>query len=157
MVEAAGIERIDEIEPLWASLQEHHAELDDVPSVRPHTASWGRRRAQYERWLEEGSARLFIASDDGRAVGYVMLKFGSGPSTWEVGDRSAEIETIAVLPEVRSSGVGGQLMDAAIAAAEEAGVKAIGVGVVHTNQEAIQFYERAGFRHFYVEMLRLSD
>lgn len=156
-IEVAGAERIDDLEPLWASLQEHHAQLDDVPPVRTLYASWSRRRAQYERWLADDATQLFIATDGGRALGYLVLRIGSGAFTWDVGDRVAEVETLAVLPEARSKGVGGALMRAALAAAEAAGVKAMGVGVVHSNAEAIRFYERAGFRQFYLQMLRVSD
>jgi ribosomal protein S18 acetylase RimI-like enzyme len=85
-----------------------------------------------------------------------MLTIADGPATWEVGDRVAEVETMAVLPGERSGGVGTALIEAALAAAEAAGVEAIGVGVVHSNAAAIRFYERAGFRPFYVEMLRLQ-
>jgi ribosomal protein S18 acetylase RimI-like enzyme len=53
--------------------------------------------------------------------------------------------------------VGAALMDAALDAADAEGVRAIGVGVVHSNVDGIRFYERAGFRPFYVELLRLAD
>ena len=157
MVERAGIEQLDVVEPLWKSLQEHHAELEEVPDVRALDASWKRRRAQYERWLREGTAYLLVASDGDHAVGYLMLRLGDGPSTWEIGERAGEVETLAVLPEARSSGVGEALMRAAIEVADANGVRALGVGVVHSNEAAIRFYERAGFRQFYLQMLRVAD
>jgi ribosomal protein S18 acetylase RimI-like enzyme len=154
-IEQAGVERLDEVVALWAALQDHHAALDDMPPVRTLEESWRRRRRQYERWLGGGSARLFLAVRDGRAVGYLMLRFGDGPNTWDLGERSAEVETLAVLADERSGGVGRALMDAAVAAAEADGVTAIGVGVAYTNADAIRFYERHGFRPFYVELLRV--
>lgn len=155
-IEQAGVERLDEVLPLWAALEDHHATLEDMPPVRTLEESWRRRRRQYERWVGGGSARLFLAVRDGRAVGYLMLRFGDGANTWELGDRSAEVETLAVLAEERSGGVGRGLMDAAVASAEAEGVTAIGVGVAHTNADAIRFYERHGFRPFYVELLRVG-
>ena len=154
-VQRGEADRILELEPLWRALQDHHAELDGVPPVRDRDESWRRRRAQYERWMGEGSGRLFIAERDGRAVGYLMLRVGNAAATWAVDDRVGEVETLAVLEGERSSGVGGALMDNAIAAVEAEGVRALGVGVVHTNVDAIRFYERAGFQPFYVQMLRL--
>jgi ribosomal protein S18 acetylase RimI-like enzyme len=156
MVERGGIAEIDELEPIWASLQDHHAELESVPRVRSRADSWERRRAQYARWLAEAGAHLLIARDGERAVGYLMLRLGNGPATWEVGDRAGEVETLAVLPEARSSGVGQALIEAAIATAEAEGVKALGVGVVHSNADAIRFYERAGFEQFYLQMIRIG-
>jgi ribosomal protein S18 acetylase RimI-like enzyme len=155
-IERGGVEQIDELEPLWTSLQDHHAELDAVPAIRARDDSWSRRRRQYERWLSERGGYLFIARDGERAVGYLMLRLGDGPATWEIGDRAGEVETLAVLPEARSSGVGKALIDAAAVLAESEGVTALGVGVAHSNAGALRFYERVGFKPFYVEMLRIE-
>jgi ribosomal protein S18 acetylase RimI-like enzyme len=154
VVSEAGAERIPDLAALWESLGDHHSTLDDVPAVRPAADRWERRQRQYRDWLAERSGRLFIAERGGQLVGYLMMTIGDGPATWEVGDRVAEVETMAVLPSERSGGAGTALIDAALAAAEAAGVKAIAVGVVHSNAGAIRFYERAGFQPFYVEMLR---
>jgi ribosomal protein S18 acetylase RimI-like enzyme len=156
-VEEAGAERIGDLAPLWEALEDHHATLPAMPPVRTLYESWRRRRGQYERWLGDGSARLFLAGRDGRPVGYLMLRFGEGANTWETGDRAAEVETLAVLESERSAGVGKALMDAALAAASAEGVRAITVGVAHTNDGAIRFYERAGFAPFYVLMMRLEE
>jgi ribosomal protein S18 acetylase RimI-like enzyme len=156
-VERAGVDRIDELEPLWASLQDHHAELEAVPGVRARDDSWARRREQYESWMAVTGCFLFVARRGEQAVGYLMLRIGDGPSTWEVGEQAGEIETLAVVPEARSAGVGRMLVEAALAEADTQGVTAIGVGVVHSNDDAIRFYERAGFAPFYVQMLRTSD
>jgi ribosomal protein S18 acetylase RimI-like enzyme len=154
----AGTERIPDLEPLWEALELHHAELPEVPPVRPVAESWERRRHQYREWLEDGSGRLFVAEDDGgRAVGYLMLTIGGKPATWDVGERAAEVETMSVLPDARSRGVGAALMDAALSHAEDEGVRAIGVGVVHSNDAGIRFYDRAGFKPFYVQLLRFGD
>lgn len=153
----AGAERIPELQSLWEALELHHSELPDVPPIRPLADSWQVRRGSYEAWLADGSGRLHVAERDGRVVGYVMLTIVDAPASWNVGARAAEIETMSVLPDERSRGVGSALMDAAVRTAEEEGVHAIGVGVVHSNVEGIRFYERAGFRPFYVELLRLAD
>jgi ribosomal protein S18 acetylase RimI-like enzyme len=150
-------ERIPELQPLWEALEVHHAELPGVPSIRPLADSWEMRRQRYEEWLGDGTGRLFIAERDERAVGYVMLTITDAPASWDVGTSAAEVETLSVLPGERSGGVGAALMDAALAVAEAEGVRAIGVGVVHSNVDGIRFYERAGFRPFYVELLRLAD
>ena len=76
------------------------------------------------------------------------------PATWDVGDRIAEIETLSVLPTERGTGVGRALTDAAIEVARETGVEAVFVGVAHSNEGAIRFYEREGFEPFYALMVR---
>jgi ribosomal protein S18 acetylase RimI-like enzyme len=153
----APAERIAELAALWEALEVHHAALADVPSIRPLADSWERRQERYREWLADGSGRLFIAEREDRPVGYLMLTIGNAPASWDVGARAAEVETLSVLAEERSSGVGAALMDAALEAATAAGVRAIGVGVVHSNVDAIRFYERSGFRPFYVQLLRLAD
>jgi ribosomal protein S18 acetylase RimI-like enzyme len=154
-VRRCGEDRISELEPLWRELLAHHADLEKVPPVRPFGDSWARRREQYHGWLNSGDGVLLVAeSDDGKPVGYLMLTIGAGPATWEVGGKAAEVETVAVLASERSGGVGKALMDAAVEEAKSAGAAAIGVGVVHSNAAAIRFYERAGFRPFYLQMLR---
>jgi GNAT superfamily N-acetyltransferase len=153
----ASAERIPELRPLWEALEVHHAELPGVPSIRPLADSWERRQQRYRDWLAKGSGRLFVADRDGRVTGYLMLTIGDAPASWDVGAKAAEIETLSVLPDERSGGVGAALMDAALDVAERAGVRAIGVGVVHSNVHAVRFYERAGFKPFYVQLLRLAD
>jgi ribosomal protein S18 acetylase RimI-like enzyme len=150
-----GEERLPELEPLWRAMHAHHRDLEDVPPVRPFEDSWARRQEQYRGWLRSGEGIVLVAErDGGQPVGYVALTIGDGPSTWDVGDRAAEIESVAVIESERSSGVGAALMEAAIEAARSAGATAIGVGVVHSNADAIRFYERAGFKPLYVQMLR---
>jgi ribosomal protein S18 acetylase RimI-like enzyme len=156
-VTRAGADRIAELQSLWEALELHHAELPDVPSIRPLADSWERRRERYRGWLESGDGRLFVAEVKGHVVGYLMLTITHTSDSWDVGSQAAEIETLSVLAEARSSGVGAALLDAALQEATAAGVNAIGVGVVHSNVDAVRFYERAGFKPFYVELLRLAD
>ena len=153
----AGPERLDELVPLWNALHSHHGSLPgDIAPMRPLADSWRRRRAQYEGWLAGPGAVLLLAEQDSRAVGYAMVVVGHGPSTWDAGERTAELETLAVLPAARGAGVGRALMEAAFAAAKARGADSMAVGVAHTNEGAIRFYEREGFRPFYVQLMRLS-
>jgi ribosomal protein S18 acetylase RimI-like enzyme len=151
----AGAERIAELEPLWRTLYDHHAEVGrPVAPVRDFADSWRRRRAQYAVWLAGDDAVLLVAERDGRAIGYAMVTVGDGPATWDLGDRALEIETLTVLPDERGAGVGRALMDEAQRFARERGAEVMAVGLVHTNDGARRFYEREGFGLFYVEMVR---
>jgi GNAT superfamily N-acetyltransferase len=146
----AGAERIPELEGLWAAMQRHHASLPDVPQTRSVETSWQRRKQQYEDWLAGEQAHLFIAESDSGPVGYAVLLFDPGPPTWDVGERVAELESLSVAADARSMGVGATLVAAARAAAHEAGAEQLLVAVVHSNAAALRFYEREGFRPFYV-------
>lgn len=151
----AGAERIDDLEPLWRALYDHHADVGrGVAPVRNFDETWRRRRDQYEQWLSGDEAVLVVAERAGAAVGYAMVTVGHGPATWDLGDRALEIETLAVLPEERSAGVGHALIEEAERVARERGAEVIAVGLVHTNDGARRFYEREGFGLFYLEMVR---
>jgi GNAT superfamily N-acetyltransferase len=150
----ARAEQIPELEPLWRALYEHHRQIaPGVANVRPFEETWRRRRRQYEAWLASDDAAVLVATRDGRAIGYAAVTVGPGPATWELGDRIAEVETLAVLADERGAGVGAALFDAARRWAHERGADAIGVGLAHTNDGARRFYEREGFTLFYLEMV----
>ena len=51
-----------------------------------------------------------------------------------------------MLESERGSGVGKALTNAAEEVANEAGVETLVVGVAHTNEGALRFYEREGYR-----------
>ena len=150
----AGPERIGELEPLWRSLYEHHRGIAaGVAGVRPFEATWRQRQGQYRGWLGGEDAVLLLAERAGRAVGYAMLTAGPGAATWDLGDRVAEVETLAVLPDERGGGVGAALVEACRCWAQGRGIRTIGVGLAHTNEGARRFYKREGFTPFYLEMV----
>ena len=98
----AGLERVDDLRPLWQSLHAHHAEvapqLAALGGVRTPAESWGRRRALYEDWLSEPDAFALIAEADSVPVGYALVHMRGPEETWSTPDRIAEIETLTVLP-----------------------------------------------------------
>lgn len=153
-ISRAGAERLDEVQRLWEAMHAHQRSLGGgMPPARAPAESWRLRRARYEAWLADGSGRLLLAELAGSSVGYAFLTIGEGPATWDVGTRAAELESLSVLEEHRGAGVGGLLMRAARAIARADGASAMGVGVVHSNADALRFYEREGFRPFYAELL----
>jgi ribosomal protein S18 acetylase RimI-like enzyme len=126
----------------------------EVAPVREFADSWRHRRAEYERWLSAGETLLLLARRDGRIVGYAMVRPGPGAATWDLGERGLEIETLSVLPDERGRGVGRALIEEAARVAGEAGAEFMAVGLVYTNEGAYRFYEREGFRRFYISMVR---
>ena len=146
-VARAGVERLDELEPLWAALQRHHADV--APEVmgapaRPVDEAWMHRRGAYLEWLTSGAAFAFVAEEGGRAVGYVFVRVAPGWAAWDTGERIGVVETLAVLPEERGRGIGSRLLDSAEGHLGEIGVSFYEVSSVAGNEEAISFYERRG-------------
>jgi ribosomal protein S18 acetylase RimI-like enzyme len=153
----AGAERIEDLEPLWASLNEHHVaiapELEELGPIRTREDSWRVRRGLYEGWLAEPDAFVLIARDGGRPVGYALVAFRAAEEAWATGERIGVLETLAVLPEHRGAGLGTSLMDAVFARLRELGVTEIEVSTLTANTDSQRFYERFGLRRFTVTYL----
>ncbi len=154
-IRRGGTTDIERLEPLWHALRDHQVGLPDTLPARTPEESWAVRRGTYARWLAGDSHTLLLAERDGEPIGYAMVSVSTElPATWAVGDKVAEIETLSVLDSERGSGVGRALTDAAAEVAREGGAQAMFVGVVHSNEGALRFYERVGFASFYVLLVR---
>jgi GNAT superfamily N-acetyltransferase len=148
------VEDVDRLEPLFRALWSHHVTLPDMGPTRTAEAAWEIRSAQYREWLPKDEFTLLLAERDGEPIAYAVVSIGGAGATWDVGDRWAEVETLSVLESERGGGVGKALMDAADEVATEAGADALVVGVAHTNENALRFYEREGYRPFYVTLMK---
>ena len=151
-------ELLDELEPLWLALFEHHLSVGAAgfPVVDPAT-SWQRRRRLYTRLLDEPETVIITASRGPRPVGYCLAHIHHGADdTWPTGDRIGEIESLAVLAAERGQGVGTLLLDAAEAYLAEHGAHDVMLAVVAGNAAAMKFYERRGMAPSTINMLRLG-
>lgn len=155
-----GLDLLDELEPLWLALFDHHAEVrtQDVPIIE-RALSWPRRRALYERLLPTPDAFVLLARRDGRPVGYVLAHVhDDGPDdTWPTGPRIGEIESLAVLPGERGAGLGTLLLDVAEQRLEAAGVRDLRLIVLTGNDAAVRFYQRRGMSPVVVGMIKLGS
>ena len=146
---ASAVEELDAVEPLWNALQEHHSRI--TPSLGPRTPkreigdAWRMRRSKYERWLEDSETFFVIAESARRPVGYAFVTVGPGYASWATGERTAELETLSVLPDHRGGGVGAALIEAAWNRLEEIGIDEMAITTTKTNVDAHRFYERQGF------------
>jgi GNAT superfamily N-acetyltransferase len=148
-----GVERLDDLQPLWESLSAHHAEvapeLTALGPLREPEDSWRVRRAIYEELLAEPGAFVLLAEVGSRPVGYALVHIRGPEETWETG-RVAELETLAVLPGERGHGIGTALVAAVFAELRDLGVSHWSVGVIGANAAAIRFYERLDLLPFTV-------
>ncbi len=81
--------------------------------------------------------------DDVVAFGFVALT-PRVPSPSVATRRSADIQTVFVVPALRNSGIGGRLIDLLVGLAREQGAEHV---TVHSSPGAVTAYERAGFTH----------
>jgi ribosomal-protein-alanine N-acetyltransferase len=80
--------------------------------------------------------RVATEGAGGRVVGYVVAWFAAG---------EGEIANVAVAPSARGRGIGGMLLDAAIAAAGDQGAEALYLDVRESNARARALYDSRGF------------
>jgi len=84
------------------------------------------------------SDMFYVALVDGEVVGYVV---GARRR-----DGSGHVISIAVKPEWRRRGIGVKLMEALLDAFKERGLKRALLEVAASNEEAVAFYKRLGFK-----------
>ena len=159
-IERAGVERVDELAPLWKVLQSHHRSVDpaiDGIPLRDADDSWPRRRAKYLEWLRHPDAFVLIASgSDGSVdpVGYALVSMREpADDTHVTNERWAEMQTLVVRPDHRGAGLGGRIMERVFGELRTAGIEQLAIGVIATNDRALRFYERYGFRPWVITTL----
>lgn len=92
--------------------------------------------------LDDLQCAVFIAEDNGRAVGYISA------SRKKVSYRKSsycEIDNAGVIPEYQSQGVGRQMIDAIKKWAKDSGYDRLFVSSYYHNTRAVAFYKRNGF------------
>jgi GNAT superfamily N-acetyltransferase len=143
-------DRLDDLQPVWRALYEHHTAL--MPQLRdrevPFEQAWQSRREIERGWFEsEPDSFVLAAQDAGGYVGYAFVRVRPGASVgaaWRASDPLAELAILVVLPEVRGQGVGSMLLDAAEAKLGKMGIEDMIIGVITTNTDAMRLYERRG-------------
>jgi len=152
------VSEVDRVEPLFEQLVAFHRGVagEDWP-VRTEEAAWAHRRAEYVSWPGSGRARMLVAvpleGEEAALLGYAVLGVKSSSASWDVGERVAELETLAVAEEARGQGIGSLLIEACRDRLREEGITHWAVAVVEANADATRLYERVGFRPFYRQLL----
>ncbi len=159
-IQTAGVERLDELAPLWAQMQSHHesaapAELTGaVAGFRDPDGSWARRRASYAAWFAAGDAVLHIAQDGGGLAGYAMVRLSSGGwAQINTPEQMAEIESLSVGREHRGRGLGSRLIAAVHADLRERGIELLTLAVFAGNAPAARLYARFGMQPVLTTMI----
>jgi ribosomal protein S18 acetylase RimI-like enzyme len=149
-IERRGADVVDELEPLWLTLKNHHGARTPGQAVHDDATSWNRRREEYADWIAEEGSFFLVARDGGRPVGYALVLVHPGSPTWIEPRRIALVQDLAVASDQRGKGVGRALLDRVH---DESGCDVVELEVLSANEPALRFYQRLGFERR-VETLR---
>lgn len=120
------------LEALAAYHNEKSINFKGLYPNRPHAATL----AMFKEALSLQSSRVAVIEEGRRVAGFCKVDFADG---------RGKIDYLVVLPEFRRQGYGKALMDWAMAALRQCGIKQIEVKVVDGN-DAIHLYEKYGFQ-----------
>ena len=112
-------------------------------------------KLQAAELAKRGSVFL-IAEFAGKSVGYARLNESQAPSGVK-GHRPIELVRIYALPEMIGHGIGSQLMQACLQAAQKRGCDTIWLGVWERNARAIAFYRKWRFTKAGTQTFQLGD
>jgi GNAT superfamily N-acetyltransferase len=144
-----GVGDVDLVGDLWKEMVgHHHAVVDGRWPERDPEAAWRIRRGQYVGWLESGKGRLFLVpgdGTDGAPLAYACLRVGASPSTFDLGERIGDLESLSVTAAARGTGVGTYLIEHCRALLRAEGIAHWRVTAIAANVDAIRLYEREGF------------
>ena len=100
--------------------------------------------AQVEAWLHRPDARTLLAFVADAPAGYAHVRRAKVPDC--VADRQAiQLSRLYLLASAQGHGVGGALMDAALAEIAALGGRTVWLGAYDRNVKALAFYARRGF------------
>jgi GNAT superfamily N-acetyltransferase len=83
-------------------------------------------------------------------AGHAFVTVGPGYASWVTGERAGVLETLSVLPDRRSGGVGEALIEAVWSRLGERGIEDMAITTTRTNVDAHRFYESQGFNQGFV-------
>ncbi|HYP52699.1 MAG TPA: GNAT family N-acetyltransferase [Pyrinomonadaceae bacterium] len=142
-----------DMEACFVELQEFERRLDPL---LVEGASVARRYLEYmfARSAETGGA-VFVAEEDGRAVGFVSVRAKVKSRGIEEREHEyAYVSDLVVLHAYRGRGLGRELLRRAEEHARAAGAKILRLGVLAANEQARGLYRASGFEDRVVEMTK---
>lgn len=136
----ATLADLDDLTNLFDGYRQFYGKASDLPAAR----------AFLRQRFEHGESTLFIARQDGAAVGFCQLY----PSFSSVSlARTFIVNDLFVLPYARRAGVGQALLDAAIGYGKTLGAVRLTLSTAIGNETAQALYQTAGWardQQFYV-------
>ena len=145
---SGGAELLDEIQPLWEKLNQHHEEISSHFSADFRVYKFAERKANLLKKYIDGQLRVELAQSQGQTVGYLV-----GAVTK---DGVGEIESIFIATEFRGQGIADELMKLGLSWLDSQGAHTKLIAVAVGNERAYSFYARFGF-YPRVVMLKQKD
>lgn len=131
----ATLEDLELVAPLFDAYRQFYQQPPDLPLAR----------AFLHARLAAGDSLVYLAEDEGAAVGFVQL-YPLFSSTAPRPGRIWLLNDLYVVPAARGRGVGRRLMDRARQLAEETGAETIELATARSNATAQALYESLGYR-----------
>ncbi|MCP3420174.1 GNAT family N-acetyltransferase [Nocardioides pinisoli] len=119
---------------LWDFNTEFDTETDDADVLA----------RRFVRLLGLDGVLAVLAEDDGTAVGFALVTLR--PAIWFDGPVS-QLEELYVVPDLRSGGIGTQVLDLCRSLVRELGSPEMHINVDEVDVDTRRFYERHGFRN----------
>lgn len=132
-VRQATVDDLDELTPLFDAYRQFYL-LDSNPELA---------RGYLADRIGNGESTVFLASEDGRSVGFTQLypAFNSLDAT-----RCYVLYDLFVDPEARRTGAGRALLNRAAEFGRERGATQLELFTAHTNTRAQALYESQGWK-----------
>jgi len=146
-VEPADSTEADAVADLWMALAREQRPYG--AHLRPAQSRDAVRESMAQHAVEGG---LTVARADDELVGFVRFDVERGPLAQDC--TRGVVRDLYVRPAWREEGVGARLLDAAEAALGDRGVDIVALEALAANADAIQFYERRGYRRHRIEFER---
>jgi len=119
---------------------EHHPDIFKMPQNDDFAVSF------FDEILADPTSRIFIAEEDGRAIGYIFCKLFERPENlFNYAHRFLQVEHIAVRPDAQEQGAGAALMQRVEELAREIGVTKLQLNSWAFNTKAHAFFESCRF------------
>lgn len=127
----------EELADLWLQLLNEQAEQDDRMGIAEDAID--RWQNDFPVWLEDETARIYVAEADGETLGFASARRWGPPPIYE---ESSEVylDELYVRPDDRRKGYGTQLVNAVRNWTDDLGARRIRLRVLTANQDARAFW-----------------
>ena len=121
----------------------HHPDLFKMPKSNDFAVSF------FDEKLADPATGIFIAEENGQALGYVLCKLIERPENlFKFAMRYLDVDQISVRPTAQGQGIGVALIKQAEALARKSNVQRIHLDSWGFNTGAHAFFEKMGFEKF---------
>ncbi len=110
--------------------------------------TFGKKGVKYfKESIESKKACVLVAKEGNKIVGYLVGRIIEKNKLRKV-NKQAKLDSMFVLKEFRSNGIGEMLLKRFIAWAEEKRIENLRVGFFTNNKKAEKFYKKHGFKDY---------